>query len=164
MKAHNLKPSEWEVAWFTSNAWQGQAQGGETKTFCQSKLTVKPKKQVEITLEEVDKFFDEKRFEPLFPVKTYQEDKDGYVLEVAYADPHFGLLSWRNETGEDYDLNIARQRFIDCAFDIIERCKGKKIKRIEFALLGDVLHTANDNQTTEKGTMLQQDGRYAVHN
>ena len=94
------------------------------------------------------------------PTTNYKYVDDGETLEVTYVDPHNGLLAWRLETGEDYDLKIARQRFIDCAYDIKARCEHKKIKRIIFPLLGDILHTDNDRQTTEKGTFQQVDGRY----
>lgn len=163
MKAHKLDPSCWDVVSFTSNTWQSQGKSENKLDMCQSKLTVKLKKQKEITLEEIDTYFDKKRFAPLFPFRTYDESvlENDNVLEIAYTDPHNGLLAWRHETGEDYDLDIARKRFISCAYDIVTRCKSKKIKRIELAMLGDILHTANDNQTTEKGTLLQSDGRFA---
>lgn len=163
MEAHKLKANEWDVIAFCSNVWQQQTKTGDKIDLCQSKLTVKPKKQQEITLAEIDAYFDKKRFAPLFPFRTYNESvlENDNVLEIAYTDPHNGLLAWRHETGEDYDLDIARKRFISCAYDIVTRCKSKKIKRIELAMLGDILHTANDNQTTEKGTLLQSDGRFA---
>jgi hypothetical protein len=31
------------------------------------------------------------------------------------ADLHLGMLSWRPQTGADYDLKIATERLLDCA-------------------------------------------------
>ena len=160
MEAHKLATNEWDVIAFTSNCWQQQTAGGGKIDLCQSKLTVKPKKQPEISLADVDAYFDEKRFKPIVPLTDYKYIDDGEVLEVTYVDPHNGLLTWQAETGENYDLKIAQERFLKCAWDIVSRCKHKKIKRIILCMLGDVLHTANDNQTTEKGTFQSVDGRY----
>ncbi|HPD28221.1 MAG TPA: hypothetical protein PK673_07600, partial [Paludibacteraceae bacterium] len=160
MEAHKLATNEWDVIAFTSNCWQQQTDGGGKIDLCQSKLTVKPKKQPEISLADVDAYFDEKRFKPIVPLTDYKYIDDGEVLEVTYVDPHNGLLTWQAETGENYDLKIAQERFLKCAWDIVSRCKHKKIKRIILCMLGDVLHTANDNQTTEKGTFQSVDGRY----
>ena len=160
MEAHKLATNEWDVIAFTSNCWQQQTAGGGKIDLCQSKLTVKPKKQPEISLADVDAYFDEKRFKPIVPPTDYKYIDDGEVLEVTYVDPHNGLLAWQNESGENYDLKIAQERFLKCAWDIVSRCKHKKIKRIIFCMLGDILHTANDRQETEKGTFQQVDGRY----
>jgi len=160
MEAHKLATNEWDVIAFTSNCWQQQTAGGGKIDLCQSKLTVKPKKQPEISLADVDAYFDEKRFKPIVPPTDYKYIDDGEVLEVTYVDPHNGLLAWQAESGENYDLKIAQERFLKCVWDIVSRCKHKKIKRIILCMLGDVLHTANDNQTTEKGTFQSVDGRY----
>jgi hypothetical protein len=161
MKAHKLATNEWDIIAFTSNCWQQQTAGGGKIDLCQSKLTVKPKKQPEISLSDIDTYFDEGRFKPIVPPTDYKPIDDGNVLEVTYVDPHNGLLAWRTESGEDYDLKIAQQRFINCAWDIRKRCEGKKIKLIKLCMLGDILHTANDQQSTEHGTLQSVDGRYA---
>ena len=70
-------------------------------------------------------------------------------------------MSWRQETGEDYDLHIAKDRFNQCAYDFVNRCKGLTIKKIIVVTLGDLLNADNDNQTTTKGTFQQTDGRIA---
>lgn len=160
MEAHKLATNEWDVIAFTSNCWQQQTAGGGEIDLCQSKLTVKPKKQPEISLSDVDAYFEKKRFKPIIPPTNYKFTDDGSVLEITYVDPHNGLLSWRVETGEDYDLKIARERFIKCAWDIRNRCVGKTIKAIKMCFLGDILHTENDDQKTSKGTPQQIEGRY----
>ena len=70
-------------------------------------------------------------------------------------------MSWRKETGEDYDVHIAKDHFYKCLYDNIEMQKTKKLKKIFFVTLGDLLHFDNDNQTTTKGTFQQADGRMA---
>jgi len=159
LKAYNIDTTKFEVVCLTANLWQSQVKDGKKLDMYQSKLTVRPIRNKEISLEDIDEYFNNKKTYKV-PTTDYKFIDDGEILEVTYVDPHNGLLAWRQEVGEDYDLKIARQRFIDCAYDIKERCKSKKIKAIKFCMLGDVLHTNNDSQTTEKGTFQQVDGRY----
>lgn len=161
MKAHNLKADEWKVISFTSNAWQSQVKGGKKIVLWQSKITVKPRVSNEITFADVDRYFANKDFS--VPVVAMKDDYDptGEVLEICIPDLHAGLLSWRYETGEDYDLNITRERFFKAISDIVARCAGCSFSKIMLVTLGDLLHTDNDNQTTTKGTFQQVDGRLA---
>jgi len=158
MKAHGLDPYKWKIVTYCNNNWHSQIKGGKRLLMCQSKITVKPHDG--ISLSDMDDYFANKKFEydkPLTEPLNY--DPAGEILEIDLPDLHSGLLAWKNETGEDYDVHIALKHFYQCFYDIVARCKGKKIKRILFATLGDLLHTDNDNQTTTKGTFQQSDGR-----
>ena len=161
MKAHNLNVDEWKVISFTSNAWQSQVKGGDKIVLWQSKITVKPRVSNEITFADVDRYFANKDL--TVPVVAQKSDYDpkGEILEICIPDLHAGLLSWRYETGEDYDLNITKERFFKAISDIISRCKNCSFSKIVLVTLGDLLHTDNDNQTTTKGTFQQVDGRLA---
>lgn len=75
------------------------------------------------------------------------------------ADWHVGLLAWAEETGENYDLSIAK--------DTILRAMGKVIAASppsENAIvlgLGDLLHFDGYEPTTARsGNFLDADGRY----
>jgi len=163
MKAKGLRVSEWDVINFTKNVWQQQTKEGLID-LCQSELTVRPKKQPEISLEELEAFFDEKTFrnlptaesEPPKPPEGARE-----VLEVDIADLHSGLLSWEGETGEDFDMKICRDRFLSAMEDIVDRARGRAFAEIYVCALGDILHIDNDLNTTTKGTQQQADGRMA---
>ena len=161
MRGHNLKPDEWTVVSFTSNAWQSQVKGGEKIVLWQSKITVRPRTAKEITFEDVDRYFANKDFSAPIPMVKRDYNEDGEILEVCIPDLHSGLLSWKDETGEDYNLNIAKERFFKAMSDIVNRCSVHSISKILFVTLGDLLHTDNDSQTTTKGTFQQVDGRIA---
>lgn len=161
MKAHNLKPDEWKVVSFTTNAWESQVKGGTKITLWQSKITVKPRTDKEITFEDVDRYFANKDFSTPIPVVKCDYDEDGEILEICLPDLHSGLLSWKDETGEEYNLEIAKERFFKALSDIVNRCRHHSFSKILFVTLGDLLHTDNDAQTTTKGTFQQVDGRIA---
>lgn len=162
MEAHNLDADKWEVSSYRTNFWQTQAKGSKKLLLYQSKITVKPKKQITITYEDIDRYFETKDYsKDKLPIEGLNYDEGGEILEIKVPDLHIGLLSWREETGEDYDLKIVREKFFQCINDIVERCKYRKFKKIVFVTLGDLLHIDNDQGTTTKGTQQQMDGRMA---
>ena len=158
MEAHNLDPSEWEVVNYRNNYWHSQVKGGKRLVMYQSRLTVKPNKKI-ITCDFIDKYFADKRYDLINDIKPKQYDKNGETLEIDITDLHNGLLSWEAETGSNYDINIARELFIGCIHDIVERCKGRKFKRVIIANLGDIIHIDNNANTTTRGTPQQADSR-----
>lgn len=161
MTAHNLKPDEWTVVSFTTNAWESQVKGGDKIVLWQSKITVRPRATTEITFEDIDRYFEKKDLTAPVPTIKSNYDKTGEILEICIPDLHSGLLAWKNETGEDYNLDIARERFLTVIADIVDRCRNYSFSKILFITLGDLLHTDNDAQTTTKGTFQQVDGRLA---
>jgi len=159
LRAHNLDPDEWEVVSYRNNRWHNQVRGGKRLVMYQSKLLAKPRTEG-VTFADVERFFAGKPFgEDKPPIEPRQYNPDGETLEIDVADLHAGLRSWGRETGESCDLNITRERFRAAMADVLGRCQGRKFKRIILALLGDLLHIDNNQQTTTRGTFQQADGR-----
>lgn len=162
MEAKGLDPNDWDVISFTKNVWQSQSKDGGTIDLCQSKLSVKPKKVEKLTFEDIENFFAEHNFESRIdkPIVT-EYNEDGLVLQIDVADAHFGMLAYEGEVGEgnNYDLKIARQRYLLEIQDVINKAKHHKIKSIYFVTLGDLLQIDNDKNSTYKGTIVQADGR-----
>lgn len=159
LKLHHLDTSKWDVVTYKNNFWHSQVKGGKRLIMYQSKITVKPKKEA-ITLDDIKQWFETTDFNFTKPLVIPQHyDPSGETLEIDVADLHSGLYSWMAETGANYDVKIAREFFMRGIVDVISRCEGRKFKKIILALLGDLLHTDNDQQTTTKGTFQQVDGR-----
>lgn len=122
-------------------------------------LSVKPIVDT-VTFEDINRFFDNYDSNKHFvtPLKVcYNEDGDTLLVEL--PDLHVGLLSWAEETGEDYDIKIAEERLAGCAEDIIFRCSKQKFKKIILVTLGDLIHFDNADGKTTKGTKQDIDGR-----
>lgn len=83
-------------------------------------------------------------------------------LLTAYpiGDPHIGMYSWAAETGEDWDLELARK--VHCsAMDALVQAAPATEQAI-IANLGDALHyDSMEAKTPRSGHMLDADGRYA---
>lgn len=76
------------------------------------------------------------------------------------GDPHIGVLSWAQETGQDWDLRIAEQVFCS-AFDRVVRT-APHCDQAVIVNLGDYFHSDNmEAVTTRSGHALDTDGRYA---
>ncbi len=75
------------------------------------------------------------------------------------ADLHVGMLSWAEETDEDYDIRIVERLTYDVFGRLLKRSPNAGIALIE--QLGDFLHS-NDykNMTPTSGNILDLDTRY----
>jgi hypothetical protein len=83
-----------------------------------------------------------------------------HMLEIALYDAHFGLLAWGKETGEDYDLKIAEQRYLAAVDELLARGKGCAPELIIFPIGNDFFHVNNpDNVTPTAHHLLDVDGR-----
>jgi len=156
LELKGLNKEEWEVTSFVVNTWQS----GDQNKY-QFKLSVRPKKDTEITFADIDEFFENKTFKNTPPQINTKYNKYGEILEIDIADLHCGLLAWRAETGKDEDLHITAERFLSGIDEIVSRNINKDIKEIYLCALGDIIHIDNDNNTTTKGTPQQADGRIA---
>jgi hypothetical protein len=76
------------------------------------------------------------------------------------TDAHIGMLAWGEETGEDWDTNLAEDmiiRYFQVAID-----KAPVARRAIFAQMGDFLHYDGiDSVTPSSGHQLDTDTRFA---
>lgn len=85
---------------------------------------------------------------------------DDLLTVIPMGDPHFGLLSWAKETGENFDLEIAER----LTFEAVDRlCDMTPATGTALLLnLGDYFHADNStNRTPRGGNVLDVDGRFA---
>lgn len=160
LKAHNFNPDEWEVKSVNNTKTNRKTLTGDSYVYS-SRIVVKPKETEEVTFKTVEEFFDKYDVSKIKSRTTVPKayDPNGEFLEICIQDLHMGLLSYEQETSEDYDVAIARQRLENCVGDVLQRAKGRKFKRIVFALLGDILHVDNLNGMTSAGTRQDIDTR-----
>lgn len=75
------------------------------------------------------------------------------------GDPHIGMLSWGEETGDDFDLKIAERDLCAAAEDMVARAPATDSAVL--VLLGDVFHMDNTrNETFISRHKLDVDDRY----
>jgi len=160
----------WEVERKTFNSWdvtmKQQVDGKVVplkSTNYQFKLWFKRKKEeytkdeflseLRESLSEVAKSIAKK------PIKAKPKNS-GNALEVDVFDPHLGKLAWHEETGENYDIKIAKERYLSAIDDLINKSKGYDIEKVIYPLGNDFFHIDHMLGLTTKGTQLDTDVRW----
>lgn len=93
------------------------------------------------------------------PIKAPKDCDERLLTVIPLGDPHFGLLTWGEETGGDFDLEIAER----VTFDAVDRlCARTPSSKVALLLnLGDFFHADNSsNRTPRSGASLDVDGRF----
>lgn len=82
------------------------------------------------------------------------------LLEISIFDLHIGKLAWAGETFENYDVKIARHRFLTSIKKIIKGASGFNFERILFPIGNDFFNSDTIENTTTKGTIQDEDLRW----
>lgn len=94
------------------------------------------------------------------PSKARGVFRDDLLTVYPIGDPHFGMLSWPDETGEDWNLDIARQVHVDAMSALVEAAPASEDALV--INLGDAAHFDSLAAVTPRsGHHLDADGRYA---
>jgi len=84
------------------------------------------------------------------PIKMKAPARD-YAVVVSPTDLHYGKHGWKDEVGEEYDLEIARERLMLGTQDLIHRLPDRP-EKIILATGSDWFHIDNEMGQTTKGT------------
>src|SRR5690606_25506568 len=116
-------------------------------------ILVKPNKN-KLSEEEFTDLLAEKlkNHSPRYDKLPHLTSKTNNLLVIDIADAHFGKLSSSYETGESYNINIAKQRCLDGVNGIVSKGRAFGIDKVLFIIGNDVLHYDNPKKTTTSGT------------
>lgn len=103
---------------------------------------------------------DAKKFSPIYKKINYQKITNGSLFEFDLFDVHFGRLAWDEETGENYDIQIAKEMIERVTENMLSKIKGYSIDRILLPLGNDFFNVDNKDGTTTHGTPQQEDTRW----
>lgn len=93
------------------------------------------------------------------PVKRPEICMADLLTVIPLGDPHIGMLSWRQETGANFDLAIAERIMMVAVDDLVERMPPAHTGLL--LNLGDYYHANNpSNRTPQSGAPLDVDGRF----
>jgi UDP-2,3-diacylglucosamine pyrophosphatase LpxH len=92
--------------------------------------------------------------EPIDPPLHSDED---LLCVFPLGDPHFGLLSWDQDAGENFDLKIAERNLCAAVDHLVSLAPPAKHALI--ISVGDLFHSDGQHNTTTKGTRVDVDGR-----
>jgi len=121
------------------------------------KSAVDNKRQMEIFQEAVAGFCDQ--IERVAPMAAPEFANSDLMTVYPVGDHHLGMLSWREETGADYDLKIG-ERLLTEAMRHLVACAPASGTAV-IAIIGDFLHTDGFAAVTpQHGNLLDADSRY----
>ncbi len=90
-------------------------------------------------------------------------DDDAHMLEIDPFDLHVGMLSWAEETGADYDSDIATDLARRAVGRLLQLSSGFRFERVLIPLGHDLCHTDRTvdgkGGTTTRGTQQDVDTR-----
>ena len=156
----------WEVDRFIVNSWEVTISGekthsGDPETYTNYQVKAWLKKRSEQSIESVleDFIADARNHAPTYKPIKYRKHESGNAAEISIPDLHFGQLSWGEETGEDYDIKIAQELFLD-AFDyLLSRVKEYDVDQIIVPVGNDFFNVNSSALTTAAGTPQAEDER-----
>ncbi len=82
------------------------------------------------------------------------------LLEIFLTDCHFDKLTWAAESGDNYDIKIARQIYLDATCTLISKAKMIGFDRILFIVGSDLFNSEGKSAATTKGTPQTVDVRW----
>lgn len=138
LRAHGFDPEDWDIVSAKSNFWQQNSVEKGLIDLCQSKITVKPKSDDELTPQDIANLFKA----DIKPYTVKQVARDTHNLVVPLPDLHFGITTMLDVKGH-----------LDRLLELI----NKGYKTIVIEQLGDLFHSSQMwSSQTLKGTLLDE--------
>ena len=160
MQAHGMDPTLWEVLSLKSNFYQQQKKGGTILNLYQSKISVKPTK--DISFDAIKEKFNELQttFKPLKDRPIRRNGK--FLYEINIADLHLGKFGDVDETGEVLNSDVIMRRFYDVINAEYNRIKllGDDVEKILFVWTNDFFNSDGIAATTTGGTPQDTDMKW----
>ncbi|WP_153245467.1 helix-turn-helix domain-containing protein [Leuconostoc mesenteroides] len=138
LRAHGFNPDDWDIVSARNNFWQQNSVENGLIDLYQSKITVKPKIDKELTPQDIANLFKK----DVKPYKVKQTSHNAHNLVVPLPDMHFGIT-----TLEDVKSHL----------DKLLGILNKGYKTIVIEQLGDLFHSSQMwSSQTLRGTMLDE--------
>ena len=101
-----------------------------------------------------------KKHAPKYPKIKREKTKEKHLLVIDPADVHIGKLALLEETGESYNVEIAKKRCIEGVLGVLAKAKGFPLDKIVFVIGNDILHIDTPYRKTTAGTPQDTDGQW----
>jgi hypothetical protein len=165
-EAAGVDPDLYETSHF--NTWTTSFKEKETEEVKQvtnwaRKLNLRRDADLAFILSEEQRkeFFDEIRKIRPKPLPKIPKPKHEVVAEIQLADAHMRMLSWKEETGENYDLDIQERILLETGLGLIARAKRHGATSVQFVVGHDLFHADGPEPFTAKSkNLLDVDSRY----
>ena len=157
----NLNSKEWQIERIIHNSWETpiKLESGEitAHTNNQSKVIFK-KILSNITLDIIKEQYKllPKKYEPIKRINK----PNPCMLELAITDHHFAKLAWDLETGDSYDIKIAKRYYINAIKDLLLKTAHLNVEKILMPIGNDLFNFDGIKNETTAGTPQDSDSRW----
>jgi len=183
IKEYNIDLSEWEIERYrvkTSEGYRkdrsvewkvsdGRVINGDVHDT--GKMLVVPLYHIEVRLVKKKKIVEARQaieamkadalsFAPVYPKIAYPKLDKGHLYEIDMPDIHFGRLTWDEESGENYDIKIAKKAIETTVMKLLALIQKQSVSKILLPLGNDFFNVDNKFNTTTGGTPQQEDTRW----
>ena len=155
----------WRLDKLEISTWQQHTKEQTTKALYACKAKLIPINKTELTAEEcievANKLF-EKGIEP-FKFKPTPKIKgldDDLLMEIPGIELHLGKMAWSGDTGQNYDKNIATERFYDIMNAAMDEQERRQCGTLLYLIGNDFFNSDTIDSTTTKGTPQTNDLRW----
>lgn len=157
---------EWELISWTFGKWEVAIKDEENNRICTTiRAKIKPRKIKEISLDSYKEIVIDvlgKHIQPIQrpPKEIDRELKKDKLLELPAMELHLGKMAWSGDTGQDYDKDIAQERFYAILDEIVEQQRIEQCGTCLLCVGNDFFNSDTVNATTTRGTPQQSDLRW----
>jgi hypothetical protein len=157
LEAHGYDKNKFELLNVRNNFWNVYSKQDGVQTLYSSKITVKPILQ-EFNEDWICDVIDGIDFSNVKISNSKDNNNiDGYVVEVNFADVHLGKYVSELVSKENYNLDIAKEAYLGMIDEAIDRMSNMKVKQIVFIFGQDYINVDNKVGTTTRGTRQDMD-------
>lgn len=152
-------PGKWELITYRVTKWDS----ADGKKLNSVQYKIKPKTDASISdmVKAAQEAFKEEITPFKFaPCETRMKVDNNKLMEIAPIELHMGKMSNEIETGENYDLKIAKKRFFDIFESIYEKQMVEQCGRCVLVIGSDFFNSESDNCTSKDKIPQQNDTRY----
>ncbi len=147
--------NKWEMGYADANRNPGQVPLFQVKVWLKKKVAeVQTRDAIALMIE------DAKQYAPVYKPIEYPKYGEGMVYEIDMPDLHFGKLAWAEETGQDYDIQIATDATTYAFLELLSYVKSVPISKILLPLGNDFFNVNGAGETTVNGTKQMEDTRW----
>lgn len=167
LEAHGYDYNVFELINSKNSMWHQKSNVDGLHTLYCSKITVKPR--TEISLEQIEEIFkklDREKTNVFFTSKNdfdlkYKKNQSAECFVLNFFDIHFAKLAHAQETGEEYNYKIAKNRMIESVLEYKNRFGNRKFQKIYFAI-GQDYFNSEPTGATVGNTKQDNDIRYSL--
>lgn len=172
IEACQIDLGKWYIDRHVVNKWEVGAKDSDGNIVVEPLFQIKawlkplaPLNDVLVAIEEAKR--DLLEYSPIvvrLPRTGLSRTEEDLMYCVNLPDVHFGMLSWHEETGTNWDMKIATEAYMDTLSTLLSRARYLPVKLVIVPIGNDYFNTdfsaSGKGGETTKGTPQEVDGRW----